>query len=53
MPTGIVELIGRQVTEDEIQEMALKCSENDARTIGGFKVLNRQDMINIYRMANK
>ncbi len=53
MPTGIVELIGRQVTEDEIQEMALKCSENDARTIGGFKILNRQDMINIYRMANK
>ena len=41
------------LTEEEIQEMAMKCSENDARTIGGFKVLNRQDMINIYRMANK
>lgn len=51
MPTSIRELIGRDITEDEIKLMALKCSRNDSRTIGSFKVLLRPDMEEIYRMA--
>ena len=50
MPTSIHEL-GIDLTEEQIQELARKCSDNDGRTIGGFKVLNREDMVNIYRMA--
>lgn len=50
MPTSIHEL-GVDLTEEQIQELARKCSDNDGRTIGGFKVLNREDMVQIYRMA--
>lgn len=51
MPTSIHELIGRDITDAEIEEMADKCSNGGSGTIGGLKVLNRQDMINIYKMA--
>ena len=51
MPTSIHELIGREITEDEIKLLALKCSHNDGRKIGSFKVLDRHDMEQIYRMA--
>ena len=51
MPTSIHELIGRGVTDEEIQLMARKCSHDDGRTIGGFKALDRHDMEEIYKMA--
>ena len=50
MPTSIHEL-GVDLTEKQIQELAYKCSFMEKRTIGQFKVLVRQDMENIYRMA--
>ena len=53
MPTNIPELIGRELTEGEIKELARKCSHDDGRTIGGFKVLDKNDMTEIYKMANK
>lgn len=52
MPTSIPELIGRSVTEEEIAEMADKCCEFGARTVGALMSLQREDMIAIYRMAN-
>ena len=51
MPTNIHELIGREITDDEIKELARKCSHDDGRTIGGFKILDRHDMEEIYKMA--
>ncbi len=51
MPTNIHELIGREITDDEIKELARKCSHDDGRTIGGFKKLDRHDMEQIYKMA--
>lgn len=51
MPTNIHELIGREITDDEIKELARKCSHDDGRTIGGFKKLDRHDMEEIYKMA--
>lgn len=51
MPTSINELIGRNVTDDEIRLMAEKCSLGNTCTIGNFKKLDRQDMEEIYRMA--
>ena len=52
MPINIHELIGRQVTEDEIKEMARKCTNNRTVTQGRFKVLTADNIEQIYRMAN-
>ena len=51
MPVNIHELIGREVTDAEIKEMARKCTRNYTATTGNFKVLNAEDIENIYRMA--
>lgn len=51
MPNSIHELIGREVTEAEIEEMALKCTRNQTITQGKFKVLKTEDIAEIYRMA--
>ena len=51
MPVNIRELIGRDVSDDEIKVMARKCSRDYQRTCGSFKVLNVEDMEAIYRMA--
>ena len=51
MPVNIRELIGRDISDDEIKVMARKCSRDYQRTCGSFKVLNVEDMEAIYRMA--
>lgn len=51
MPINIKELIGRDVTDDEIKEMARKCSRDYTATCGGLKVLKAEDMEAIYKMA--
>ena len=51
MSINIKELIGRDVTDDEIREMTRKCSHDYKRTIGCFKVLDADDMEAIYKMA--
>ncbi len=51
MPTNIHDLIGRDITDAEIEEMADKCSNGGTSTIGGLMELKRDDMVNIYKMA--
>ena len=51
MPVNIKELIGRDITDDEISEMARKCSRDNTATCGCLKVLKYEDMEAIYRMA--
>ena len=51
MPTNIKDLIGKEISEAEILEMADKCSNGGTSTIGGLKILNKEDMAAIYRMA--
>ena len=51
MPINIPELIGRDITDDEIEEMVRKCSHNYTITQGQFKVLTPADMTAIYKMA--
>ncbi len=51
MPINIHELIGREVTDEEIKEMARKCTNNYTSTQGHFKVLNAADIEQIYKMA--
>lgn len=50
MPTTISEL-GIELTDEQIETLAYKCSYMDTRTIGVIKKLDQEDMANIYRMA--
>ena len=50
MPTSLHEL-GLDLTDQEIHDLAFKCSFEDTRTIGVFKQLNMKDMEKIYLMA--
>ena len=51
MPINIKELIGKDITDDEIKEMVRKCSRDYQRTCGCLKVLQAADMETIYKMA--
>lgn len=50
MPTSIREL-GVELTDEQIHELAYKCSFKKTRTIGNFQVLNMEDIEKIYIMA--
>ena len=51
MPINIKELIGKDISDEEIQEMTRKCSRDYTATCGCLKVLNAADMEAIYKMA--
>ncbi len=51
MPVNIKELIGRDITDEEIKEMTRKCSRDYTASCGQFKVLQADDMEAIYKMA--
>ncbi len=51
MPINIKELIGRDITDDEIKEMTRKCSRDYQATCGALKTLKAEDMEAIYKMA--
>ncbi len=50
MPTSIHEM-GIEITEEQIEELAEKCSNFRKRTIGCVKALNKEDMYQIYKNA--
>lgn len=50
MPVCISEL-GVELNDDQIKELAHKCSFMDTRTIGGIQKLDKKDIAEIYRMA--
>ena len=52
MPTSIPALIGRKVTDEEIETLVAKCSRGGKMNIGAMEVLNSADMTAIYRLAN-
>ncbi len=51
MPTNIHELLGREITADEIEEMVNKCSRGGTITLGAMEVIDTQAMRTIYEMA--
>jgi len=53
MPASIPELIGRPATEEEMAEMAFKATRSRTITLGRFKTLDYDDIVAIYRMANR
>ena len=48
MPICLQEL---DVKEDNIEEMAIRCSQNKTRVLDGYKKLGYEDMLAIFRMA--
>ena len=51
MPINMHELLGRDITDEEIEEMADKCSRGGTITVGSLERLGREEMVEIYRMA--
>ena len=51
MPTNIHELLGREITSDEIEEMVNKCSRGGTITLGAMEVIDTQGMRTIYEKA--
>ncbi len=51
MPTSIHELIGRNITDSEIDEMVDKCSRGGTITVGAMEVLGPSQMREIYQLA--
>jgi alcohol dehydrogenase YqhD (iron-dependent ADH family) len=43
--------LGVELTDEQIHELAYKCSFKNTRTIGNFQPLNMEDMTRIYTMA--
>ena len=51
MPVTIGELLGRTLTDAEVDELARRCSHDGTITVGSLKVLTQEDMKAIYRLA--
>ena len=51
MPTNIHELLGREISADEIEILVDKCSRGGTITLGAMEVIDANDMRNIYHMA--
>lgn len=51
MSTDIHTLIGKDLTDAQIEEMADKCTKSDTITVGGLKILRKADVAEIYRMS--
>ena len=48
MPTSLKEL---EIRESDLEEMALRCSQNKTRVLDGYKKLGYEEMLDIYKMA--
>ena len=51
MPVNIHELLGREVTDEEIEILVDKCSRGGKITVGAMEVLHADDMRKIYQLA--
>ena len=51
MPVTLTELLGHKPEKKELEAFALECSYQKTRSIGGFQVLNYEDILNIYERA--
>lgn len=52
LPTSIAET-GTVLTDEQIAQLAEKCSNNGTRTIGGYRPLTQEDMVKIYTAARQ
>ncbi len=52
MPVTLPELGIGVLTEEQLEELAWRCTFYGKRKVGAFRVLDRDDLLAIYRMAN-
>ena len=52
MPANISELLGKKLTDAQIDQLAQKCSRGDTITQGSFKVLKMAEVRQIFALAN-
>lgn len=52
MPVTLQELLGRKATDEEIEELARRCSHDGSITVGNLKVLTQEEMKAVYKLAN-
>ena len=48
MPVSLHEL---NIKESDLEELAIRCSQNKTRKLPGYKELDYEDMLAIYKMA--
>ena len=53
MPINIKELLGREITDEEIEVLVDKCSRGGTITVGAMEVIGTKEMRDIYQMARK
>lgn len=54
LPVNIPELMGgRALGEDELREMAGKCSRGGTFSVGAMKLFGEEQMLELYRLANR
>ena len=53
MPTRLRELLGRQLSFEELYELADRCSRGGTRTVSKLKPLTKEDLLRIYTAANQ
>ena len=51
MPVTLTELLSHTPEKKELEAFASECSYQKTRSIGGFKVLGYEDILNIYENA--
>jgi len=51
MPITITDLVGKEISDADIEDMADKASWNGERTLGTFMVLDRAQMVAIYKAS--
>jgi hypothetical protein len=53
MPVTLGDLKLGELTDEDCRILAENCSRKGARTIGGFKVMDTDDIYEVYKLANK
>ena len=53
MPTSLPELGCGVLDEGTLRTLAYRCTYYHTRTIGTFRVLDEEDILAIYRLANQ
>lgn len=53
MPTSIPELVGSAQSDEVLEDLAHRCTFFGTRKIGSFKVLGHDDILAIYKQANR
>jgi len=51
MPINMTDLVGKKISDEDIDEMSDKCSRGETITIGTFMKLDRPKMLEIYKAA--